>query len=390
MKHRTSARHTVVVVAAAAVAAGAIGAATSSARTARAHASNATVHVIEHAITDTAAQSFAVTLAGKQRVDAIRAQAATLERLISARQAARQRAARNSASQSIVEAIVALVLLTLLTALIGGVLGHMAVERERARDRSEQTSRILQESLLPSGLPEIPDCEVAARFVPASGLVGGDFYDVFETQPGSWAILLGDVCGKGPAAAAVTAMARWRLRTSLESGASVGDAMRALNEALLRQGADRRFLTAACITLTVEPDLASVEVVCAGHPSPVFVPRDGRPQTVSARGDLLGVLPTIRLHGQKLELRAGESLIAYTDGVADYGPEPGSLFEQTLVGRDRGAGAQQLVDLLEAVAEARPGPHRDDIAIIALQFVGDVAVAPAGSVAASADGGAHA
>ncbi len=184
-----------------------------------------------------AAGSFPLTLEGKRQVDAIRAQTAALERRVSARQTTRQRAARRSADQSIVEAVAALVLLTLLTAILGAVLGHVAVGRERARQRSETTSQTLQESLIPSRLPTVPDCELAARFVPAAGLVGGDFYDAFETVPGSWTIV-GDVCGKGTAAAAVTAMARWRLRTALESGASAGDALRSLTTRCSASGSE--------------------------------------------------------------------------------------------------------------------------------------------------------
>ena len=87
----------------------------------------------------------------------------------------------------------------------------MAVEREVARERSDAISETLQQSLLPSGLPAIPRCELAARFIPNSGLVGGDFYDAFETPNDTWALVIGDVSGKGAPAAALTAMARWTL-----------------------------------------------------------------------------------------------------------------------------------------------------------------------------------
>ncbi len=100
------------------------------------------------------------------------------------------------------------------------------------------------------------------------------------------------------------------------------------------------------------------------------------PEALTAQGDLLGVFPAIRLRGQKLELRAGESVIAYTDGVADYGPEPGSLLAQTLVGRPADIDAERLAGMLEDVARRRPGPHRNDVAIIALRFVGDEASPP--------------
>jgi CHASE3 domain sensor protein len=179
--------------------------------------------VIREVRTDPAsARSVATTALGKQSVDETRLRSAALQRQISARQAARQRAARASANNSVDVAIVVLIALTLLTLALGGVLGWLLVGRERARQRTEelyrhteQTARTLQESLLPAQIPEVPSCELAIRFTPAGAddLVGGDFYDVFAVGPDHWAIVVGDVCGKGAGAAAVTAMARWTLRT---------------------------------------------------------------------------------------------------------------------------------------------------------------------------------
>jgi CHASE3 domain sensor protein len=167
-----------------------------------------------------AARSFPVTLEGKHLVDGIRARAQQLEQLLSVRQAARQRAASGTANRSIGEAIAGLVLLTLLTGALGAYLDHLVVTREREREQSEETARVLQESILPTGgVPTIPGCELAVRFIPGGGPVSGDFYDVLEVEPDTWALLIGDVCGKGAAAAAATAMARWTLRSSLARGA---------------------------------------------------------------------------------------------------------------------------------------------------------------------------
>lgn len=317
------------------------------------------------------ARSYVVTLVGKQQVDAIRSRAATLERDVGTSQANRQRNAQAAADSSIAEAIVILAVLTLLTLALGGYLGHLVVTRERARRRSERTTRTLQESLLPASLPAIGECELAVRFHPAGGeLVGGDFYDVYETGPGRWAIVLGDVCGKGAAAASMSAMARWTLRNHDQVSVQPADALRALNTAMLRQGSRGRFITIACVALETTPDGAWATVACAGHPPPIVVPAVGDPEPVQADGDLLGIWPAIRLRSAEVRLRPGDSLVLYTDGVTDQGPELRPPPREALRGRPAGANADQLAGILEHLARSGGGSHRDDIAILAVRFLG--------------------
>jgi serine phosphatase RsbU (regulator of sigma subunit) len=319
------------------------------------------------------ARSLAVTLEGKQLVDGIRARTAALERAVSASQAARQREAHDAADRAITEAIVALVVLTLLTVALGFILGRLAVERDLARERSEATSETLQQSILPSALPAIPGCELAARFIPNSGLVGGDFYDAFRTGPDRWTLIIGDVSGKGAPAAALTAMARWTLRSLLESGSTPVEALRTLNAAMLGQDLDRRFVTVACVQLTEAGGRLDVRVACAGHPPPILVPAQGPPRALAAEGTLLGVLATIELRPVHAELAQGDAIVAYTDGVTDQGPEEGPSPEQALVNRPGGGDADSLADALRQLSEAYAGPYRDDIAILALRFVGSPA-----------------
>lgn len=315
------------------------------------------------------ARSFAVTLEGKRRVDAIRTQALQLEHLLAGSQARRQRNARSTADRSILDAIVVLVLLTLLTVAVGGYLARLAVARELAREQSERISRTLQASILPAALPTIPGCELATRFIPGGEVVSGDFYDVLEVETGSWALLIGDVTGKGAAAAATTAMARWTLRSSLTLGAAPAEALRFLNGALLRHDRGGRFITAACLKVVLEPESAHVEIACAGHPAPILVPRVGVPTEVAAEGDMVGLGHDIRLQAAELELWPGDAIVAYTDGVTDQGPEPRLAPEQVLRERSADAGAEQLATTL--VDLARPaGSHPDDIAIIALRYLG--------------------
>jgi serine phosphatase RsbU (regulator of sigma subunit) len=317
------------------------------------------------------ARSFAITLQGKNLVDSVRAAAARLERLVQQREQNRQRTAAAEAGHATTEAIVVLVLLTVLTLLLGAFLGRLVISRERARSQSEVTTRTLRQSLLPSEIPVIPDCELAARFIPARAdeLVGGDFYDVFRVGTGQWAIVVGDVCGKGADAAAVTAMARWTLRSLAATPVAPSDALRFLNGAMLNLDLNGRFITIAYLLLTLDGDGAHVSLACAGHPPGILVPAVGEPSVLSASGTLLGVWPDITLNACDIDLAQGDSVVLYTDGVSDPGPGPARLPVQALSDRPPGASAEQLAGALQAYAGEPDGPQRDDIAILALRIV---------------------
>jgi serine phosphatase RsbU (regulator of sigma subunit)/CHASE3 domain sensor protein len=237
--------------------------------------------------------------------------------------------------------------------------------------RSDHVARTLQQSLLPDVIPDLPSFELAVRFAPAGegDLVGGDFYDVFAVGDDHWAIVIGDVCGKGAHAAAVTAMARWTLRSLAGSPRTPTGALRTLNEAMLRQELDGRFITVAYALLCAHAGDAHVTVACAGHPPAIFVSEDGKPARLDAHGDLLGIWPQIRLEQVELRLAPGESLVLYTDGVTDQGPGTESSRERVLRELNVEPSAGALADALQAEAE-RGGPiPRDDVAIVAVRYL---------------------
>lgn len=339
---------------------------------ARSYMSGYVAHVLTLAARDLpAARSFSVTLQGKHLVDGIRARVAALEGLISRSQTARERSARATAGSSIAEAIVVLVLLTVLMVTLGAYLGRLAIARERAHRRSQAVAQTLQQSIMPSAIPKIPGCELATRFIPGGGDVSGDFYDVLELGPQEWALLIGDVCGKGAPAAAATAMARWTLRSALAQGATPAEALRLLNSVVLRHSPDGQFVTAACMKLSLQPEAAHLLVACGGHPPPILVSRDRAPTAVAARGDLLGIMPTIRLQTAEVELHCGDSLVAYTDGVTDQGGEVRPSPERALADGDPDLDAGELARILEDLASHPAGRHPDDVAIVVLRFLGD-------------------
>jgi phosphoserine phosphatase RsbU/P len=209
------------------------------------------------------------------------------------------------------------ILRTLALVASGEVALRIALERGA---EAELLARTLQESLLPPRLPKIPGLQVAARY--AAGGTGsevlGDFYDVFPSVQGSWGMAVGDVCGKGVAAAKSTALARYTLRAEAHRETRPSRILATLNRALLDWLTDDpRFLTA--IYATVRPTLAgaSVRVSSAGHPLALVRRADGRVQTLGQPGTLLGLLPEPELHDSRGLLRAGDSMILFTDGVTE-------------------------------------------------------------------------
>ncbi len=253
--------------------------------------------------------------------------------------------------------------------------------------RSEHIARTLQESLLPTAIPDLPSCELAIRFVPAGvgDLVGGDFYDVFPVADDGWAVVLGDVCGKGAAAAAITAMARWTLRSFAGSARSPAEALRALNEAMLRQDLDGRFITIVYALLSVHAGEAHVTVACAGHPPAIRVSNGGDPATLDAQGDLLGIWPEIRLDQADLRLHPGESLVLYTDGVTDQGPGSDGSPEHALRSVTAEPSPEALAEALREEAERTHAVTRDDVAVVVLRYLGS----GAGSDGRAPDSGRH-
>ena len=289
---------------------------------------------------------------------------------MSARERVRQNVAKTDASHATVEAILVLMLLTLGTLLLGVFLGYLVLSRERARRRSERTVEVLRQSLLPTSLPAIPGCDLAVRFHPAQAaeLVGGDFYDVFAVSDGRWAIIVGDVCGKGAEAAAVTAMARWTLRSLASWSVGPDEALRFLNRAMLGEDLEGRFVTVAYLLLTLaerdRPGLAGLRRTSTADP------RAGRgrparpPLARHAVGDLA--------RHQAPDHRAGAGARRHDPALHRRRLRPRSRSRAPArrgAPRPRPRGrCRQLADTLQRYATEPDEAQRDDIAIVAVQF----------------------
>lgn len=255
-----------------------------------------------------------------------------------------------------------------------GLRAGAAVENARLYRAASELARTLQTSLLPPHLPNIPGATLAAAFHPATqGLqVGGDFYDVFTTGQGQWYLVIGDVSGKGAEAAAVTALARYTLRTAAARRRSPAAVLRWVGEAMLDQDAARgHFCTIACAHLDLARTPPRVTVSCGGHPLPILRRGDGSVEPLGAPGTLLGLLPEPELQDRSTDLRPGDTLVLYTDGLTEARAPFDMWGFEELAAAVRAApldGPVGLVDSLVASALGDRMTPRDDLAVLALKL----------------------
>jgi serine phosphatase RsbU (regulator of sigma subunit)/PAS domain-containing protein len=251
-----------------------------------------------------------------------------------------------------------------------------ALENARLYETTAAIAATLQASLLPPHLPELPGAELAAAYRPAGDghEVGGDFYDVFDTEDGAWWLVVGDVCGKGAEAAAVTALARYTIRAAAVRTRAPSEVLRRLADAMLRQDAGQdRFCTIACMRLDLSATPARLTVSSGGHPLPTVLRRDGRTETIGVPGTLLGIVEDPELHDVVAELEAGDLVVAFTDGLTEA-RAPRRVWTQAdvreVISDAPGHAARAVVDHLVATALDGVRSPRDDVAVLALRLAG--------------------
>jgi PAS domain S-box-containing protein len=259
-----------------------------------------------------------------------------------------------------------------------------AAENSRLYSDRSEIARVLQTSLLPPHLPEIPGVELGAEYLPVgeTNVVGGDFYDLINTIEDGWVCAIGDVRGKGVEAAAVTALARYTIRAVTMKDDRPSEVLAALNEAMLRQLPEDRFCTAACVRL--EPEDGSVgvglDVARAGHPAPLLLRPGGPVEEVGCSGKVLGVFDDAELRDTSLRLMPGEVLVLYTDGVTEARSPDGDFFGEDrlrkLLDSCSGYGAATLAARIkDVILDFQEGYPRDDLAVLVLRARDPVAPA---------------
>ena len=251
----------------------------------------------------------------------------------------------------------------------------LALDNARLYSERVAISQSLQRSLLPPGLPVIPGVEVDVIYRAAGegNEVGGDFYDLFPIRDGAYGFAIGDVCGTGPEAAAVTGLARHALRLLAREGFGGPAVLERLNAAILDEGARSRFLTLLYGEMRPQPDGSAIlKVVCAGHPLPLRLRQDGTVQPAAEPQPLLGVMEDLELYEQTITLDPGDVLLCVTDGVTErregtrmLGDDGLAEVLKTCTGLTAGAVAARVLRAVERFAQA---PASDDMAILAMRL----------------------
>ncbi|MEU0476399.1 PP2C family protein-serine/threonine phosphatase [Streptomyces olivaceus] len=196
-------------------------------------------------------------------------------------------------------------------------------EADRERDRLKLLNTTLQKTLLPPVLANVPGLNVAAHYhIASSDEVGGDFYDLFPLAAGTWGLFLGDVCGKGAAAAAVTSLARYTLRAAAVYDPDPAAVLTNLNTVLNHeyQGTDPRFCTVVFGLLAPDPDRGGFWITLAsgGHPPALLMRADGTAEYLTTPGgQLIGVLPDPQIITSTVHLTPGDTLLLHTDGLTE-------------------------------------------------------------------------
>lgn len=254
---------------------------------------------------------------------------------------------------------------------LGEQLG-LAIKADRMFRRSTEIADSLQASLLPRQLRQIPGIEVAASHAPATRAqdVGGDFYDIYPVQAG-WGISIGDVCGKGEDAAAVTAAARHAIRVLAHWNSDPADVLRCANEIMMEEEFGGRFVTASVGHLRWRDGGLHVVLGSAGHPWPVLVKPDGRTEVVPGGGLPLGIFTDPEPSTQEIELAPGDLLFFFTDGLTSAcGPDM-VYFEDRLTDELAALGgepADRVVSRVQdVVLQFCRGQLRDDVTMLALR-----------------------
>jgi serine phosphatase RsbU (regulator of sigma subunit) len=248
----------------------------------------------------------------------------------------------------------------------------LAIRADRMLRHRAEVADALQASLLPRQLRQIPGAEVAAGHTPASPAqdAGGDFYDIYPARDG-WGISIGDVCGKGQDAAAVTAAARHAIRVLAHWEHDPAGVLRSANEIMMEEEFGGRFVTASVGHLKWQDGRLHAVLGSAGHPGPVLVKPDGLTQVLQGGGLPLGIFPDAEPAVQEFDLDPGDVLFFFSDGLTSAcGPDM-VYFEDRLTDELAALGGESARHLIsrvqEVVVQFCRGVLRDDVTMLAVR-----------------------
>jgi sigma-B regulation protein RsbU (phosphoserine phosphatase) len=246
------------------------------------------------------------------------------------------------------------------------------MEADRERERLQRLATTLQRTLLPPALPTVPGLKIAAHYHAASAEeVGGDFYDLFPLDADRWGFFIGDVCGNGPQAAAITSLVRYTLRAAAVYNRDPLAVLSNLNTVLLQQHSPGtpRFCTVVFGLLVPDRDGFGLTVASGGHPPALRIRANGTVQALDTpNGQLVGILPDAQFAATTSKLNPGDGLLLYTDGLSEARNAGGDLLGEDyvvhLAAGLAGANADTIVTSLATLLSDLGDGLSDDTAIL--------------------------
>lgn len=248
----------------------------------------------------------------------------------------------------------------------------LALDNGRLYESRARMVDSLQAVLVPRALPDGEGLRFAARYRAGdpSAEVGGDFYDAFEVGDDEWGVMVGDVCGRGPDAAALTGLVRHSIRAAAVRDSSPVQVLSQANDAVIDQIDDFRFCTATFMTVRRTTDGVHARVSSAGHPRPVVVRAGGRAEMLDCSGVVLGVVRSPSLVSVQVDLAPGDAVVLYTDGVTEARGPDGLFGDDRLLqvlSSVAGGTAEAIASALEEAVRAHHREGGDDLAIVVVQ-----------------------
>jgi sigma-B regulation protein RsbU (phosphoserine phosphatase) len=227
--------------------------------------------------------------------------------------------------------------------------------------------------MMPHSFPERREFEIYASVSPARE-VGGDFYDFFQIDDDHLCLLMADVSGKGIPAALFMATSKTTIQNCVRDFPSLSEAVMAANEGLCRNNTAEMFVTAWIGVLDIPT--GKLTFVCAGHNPPVLI-SDGKPTYIKRRtGFVLAGMEGVKYREETLDLKKGDCLFLYTDGVTESENSAHELFgEERLAAcleSDAGKTSEEIISDVKSVidAHANGADQFDDITMLCIRYLG--------------------
>jgi PAS domain S-box-containing protein len=256
---------------------------------------------------------------------------------------------------------------------------HYKYLEVKARLEGElEAARNIQQSLTPQDTPHIPRVTIAGVYQPAHE-VGGDYLDYFQCGDGSWVVIVADVCGKGVPAALLMVVLRSIARVESRLNFSAKSLLCAVNQSMLLNINERSFITALC--LVIKADGSSMTYARSGHPKLLKMDASGTVTTIDSNGIALGMMSdpldySSIIQEVTLPLSAGDTFLAYTDGLSEATDDTMAAFDLAHIKRSMFGGRNKPVKgLIEGVLDdvkkfTSDKPAHDDLTVFAMKVTG--------------------